>query len=66
MTTHASFAPALMDKNTAAWYLNISLRKLDTLQAQGRITPLALDGKRQYNREELDAYARSLPEWKSA
>ena len=63
LSSHVTFAPALMDKHTAAWYIGISLRKLDQLQAENRITPKALDGKRLYSRDELDVYARSLPEW---
>lgn len=59
-----SFAPALMNRDQACWYLgDISLRKLDRLQGEGRISPRALDGTRAYLRSELDEVAASLPDW---
>lgn len=62
--TRLSFPPVLLSREEAAAYLaDISVRKLDELQAQGRIIPKALDGKRGYLREDLDEFARSLPDW---
>ena len=58
------YPPILLSREEAAAYLaGISPRKLDELQAQGRIIPKALDGRRGYLRDDLDAFARSLPDW---
>ena len=59
-----SFPPRLLSREDAAAYLGgISVRKLDELQAQGRIIPKALDGRRGYLRDDLDEFARGLPDW---
>lgn len=47
----------------AAYYLGISTTKLNGLQAQGRIIPKKLDGKRGFLRSDLDEFAASLPDW---
>lgn len=60
------FAPVVMEKSQAAFYLSVSSRKFDDLIAQGRVTPYRLDGKRVFKRDDLDEIARELPEWKSA
>ncbi|MFH7324803.1 hypothetical protein [Aeromicrobium sp. JJY06] len=57
------FAPALMEKPTAAHYIAVSPRKFDQLIEQKRVTPYRLDGKRVFKREELDALVANLPEW---
>ena len=58
------FAPALMNREQACWYLgDISPRKLDRLQAEGRVIPKALDGTRGYLRADLDALAEGLKDW---
>lgn len=63
MTT-LPYPPILLSREEAAAYLaQISPRKLDALQAEGRIIPKALDGRRGYLREDLDAFARGLPDW---
>lgn len=67
MTAHLAYAPVLLGRDEAAAYLGgISIRKLDELQAQGRIIPKALDGRRVYARDELDRFAATLPDWKTA
>lgn len=58
-----TFPPRLLTRENAAYYLGISVRKLDELQGQSRIVPKKLDGKRGYLREDLDEFARSLPDW---
>ncbi len=64
MSTRLTYPPALLSREEAAAYLaGISTRKLDELQAQGRVIPKALDGRRGYLREDLDEFARSLPDW---
>ena len=57
------YPPRLLSREDAADYLSISARKLDELQAQGRVIPKALDGRRVYLRDDLDAFARALPDW---
>ncbi len=62
--TSLPYPPILLCREEAAAYLaQISPRKLDALQAEGRIIPKALDGRRGYLREDLDAFARALPDW---
>jgi len=65
MNLHMSFAPKLMGEEAAAFYLDISIRKLAQLQAQGRLIPKALDNKRGFLRDDLDAFAESLPDWET-
>jgi hypothetical protein len=60
--TRIEFAPALMTRELAAYYISCSLRELDRLREQKIITPLG-DGRRvMYRKSELDAYVDSLPE----
>lgn len=66
MSAHFTFPPALMDKVTAAYYINVSPRKFDELTGRGEITAHRLDGKKVYRRDDLDALAASLPEWVAA
>ncbi|KQY58905.1 hypothetical protein ASD11_04560 [Aeromicrobium sp. Root495] len=63
MSTHFAFAPAVMEKPMAAFYISVSTRKFEQMIAQGRITPYRLDGKKVYNRDELDELVAELPEW---
>lgn len=64
MTVRLTYAPGGLSREEAAAYIGgVSVRKLDELQAQGRIVPVALDGRRVYLREHLDAFLASLPEW---
>lgn len=59
-----AYLPRLLSREDAAAYLGgISVRKLDELQAQGRIIPKRLDGRRVYLRDDLDEFARALPDW---
>lgn len=64
MSQRITYPPVLLSRDDAAAYLGgISVRKLDALQAEGRVIPAALDGRRVYPREELDKFAAALPEW---
>lgn len=65
MNLHVQFAPGLMTQDQAAFYLGCSTRKLNQLQAQSRIVPKKLDGKRGFARADLDAFIESLPDWGS-
>ena len=56
------FAPAVMPREVAAYYIGRSLRELDDLRAQGKITAHG-PGKRIYfKKEELDRWISELPE----
>jgi hypothetical protein len=57
MTKHITFAPRLLPAPDAAAYLGISATKLRDLP----IPRKKLDGKRLYDRLDLDAYASALP-----
>lgn len=63
MSTRLTYPPILLGRDEAAAYLAISPRKLDELQAQTRLIPKALDGRRGYLRDDLDEFARNLPDW---
>lgn len=66
MTGHFAFAPVVMEKQMAAFYISVSPRKFDQLLAEKRITPHRLDGKKVYLRNDLDELAAELPEWEVA
>jgi len=55
--------PALMTRDSAAAYLDMSPRKLDDLQAQGHVIPVKSHSGKRFARSELDRYVESLPEW---
>lgn len=63
MTLYRTYPPILLTDEDAAYYLGISVTKLNRLQAAGRIIPKAIDGKRGFLRDDLDAFARALPDW---
>lgn len=57
------FAPRLMDRNLAAYYVcNGSLRDLDRLREQKIITPKGEGRNVMYDKSDLDAYADTLLE----
>lgn len=57
------FAPRLMDRNLAAYYVcNGSLRDLDRLREQKIITPKGEGRNVMYDKSDLDAYADTLVE----
>ena len=57
MPVTRDFAPRLMPAPQAAHYLGVSASKLRDLPIRRRM----LDGKRLYDRIDLDAYADTLP-----
>lgn len=63
MNIHVAFTPGLMGESAAAFYLDISTSKLNELQAQGRLIPKKLDGKRGFAKADLDQFIESLPDW---
>lgn len=46
----------LFPRADAAFWLGISLRALDQLKKDGKITPTVLAGRTVYDRRDLDAY----------
>jgi hypothetical protein len=56
------FAPALMDRQTAAYYLSMSLRELDSLREKNHITPVGEGRRVKYRKSELDAYVERIVE----
>ena len=56
------FAPALMTRETAAYYIDGSLRDIDRLREQKKITPVGEGRRVKYRKSELDAWIDSLPE----
>jgi len=56
------FAPALMTRETAAYYIDGSVRDLDRLREQKKITPVGEGRRVKYRKSELDAWIDSLPE----
>ena len=60
------FAPKLMSKSLAAFYLSMSERDLDRLRESGHITAVGDSKRVKFLKEDLDAYAESLPERTSA
>ncbi|MGH8010719.1 MAG: hypothetical protein ACREQ3_27320, partial [Candidatus Binatia bacterium] len=66
VTVRLEFAPGLMTRAIAAFYLSISERQLDELRKADEIIAVG-DGKHvMYTKEELDRYRLSLPERESA
>lgn len=62
MSVH-TFAPILMTEDEAAYYLGISKTTLNRLQNKRELMPRQNGGIRGWLRDDLDAYARSLPTW---
>ncbi len=59
------FAPGLMTRELAAYYLSMSLRDLDQLRNRGDIIPSGNSKRVKYTKAELDRYIDSLPERES-
>lgn len=58
-----TYPPILFTDDDAAAYIGVSVTKLNRLQAAGRIIPKAIDGKRGFLRDDLEEFARALPDW---
>lgn len=63
MSLHHSFVPGLMSQDAAAYYLDVSVRTLNELQAQGHIIPKRIGSRRGFARADLDAFIEALPDW---
>lgn len=62
-TLHIAAWPALMRRETAAAYLDMSPRKLDELQARSVIIPVDTDAGKRFTLAELNRYIETRPEW---
>ena len=60
-----TYPPGAFSKTEAAYYLGISVRTLDQLQAQGRIIPREVGAKRLFLKTDLDAWLDGLPDWET-
>lgn len=54
--------PALMTRETAAAYIDGSLRDIDDLRATSQITPVGTSKRLKFRKTDLDAYIERLPE----
>ena len=64
-TVRIEFAPAEMTRELAAYYISRSVRDLDILREQKKITPVG-EGKRVfYRKSDLDAFVAAEPERKA-
>jgi hypothetical protein len=56
------FAPALMTRELAAFYMSMSLSDVDELRAKGEITPVGKTKRIKFRKTDLDSYIERLPE----
>ncbi len=61
-TVRVEFAPALMTREIAAYYIGGSLRDLDRLREQKIITPVGEGRRVHYRKSELDSYVDNIVE----
>lgn len=51
----------LLTKKDVASYLNVSVRTVDTLVAEGALTPVHVRSARRFTRDSVDRYISGLP-----
>lgn len=56
------FAPALMTREMAAYYISASLRDLDRLRETKEITPVGEGRRVKYRKADLDVYVEKVKE----
>jgi len=56
------FAPALMTRELAAYYISGSLRDLDRLRESKELTPVGEGRRVMYRKSELDTYIEKIKE----
>lgn len=61
-SVRVEFAPALMTREIAAYYISGSLRDLDRLRETKEITPVGEGRRVKYRKTELDAYIARIAE----
>ncbi|WP_353809114.1 helix-turn-helix domain-containing protein [Agromyces sp. SYSU T00194] len=54
--------PALMTRETAAAYIDGSLRDVDELRGRGEITPVGTSKRVKFRKTDLDAWIERMPE----
>lgn len=64
--TRLGFTPGLLQRDEAAYYLNLSTRKFNDLIQRGDVVAVRLDGKKLYRTTDLDDLINRLPEWEAA
>lgn len=65
MSIRIEFAPALMTRELAAYYIAGSLRDVDDLRARGEITPVGSSKRVKFRKSDLDEWIARLPERES-
>lgn len=58
---YLEFAPALMTRELAAYYLSASLREVDYLRANGQLVAVGSGKRVKFRKEDIDAYVERLP-----
>ena len=62
MSVRIEFAPALMTRETAAYYIDGSVRDIDELRALGHITPVGKQKRVKFRKDDIDAWIKTLKE----
>jgi hypothetical protein len=62
MTLRIEFAPALMTREIAAYYIDGTLRDIDELRAKGELTPVGGQKRIKFRKTDLDHYIAALEE----
>jgi excisionase family DNA binding protein len=58
---YQTFAPALMTRDVAAYYLSASVREVDYLRADGKLRAVGAGKRVKFRKTDLDAYLATLP-----
>lgn len=56
------FAPALMTRETAAYYIDGSIRDIDELRSLGEITPVGDQKRVKFRKADIDEWIARRPE----
>lgn len=62
MVQRIEFPPALMKRETVAYYLDCSLRDVDQLRADGHLIPVGKGKWVKFRKDDVDAYVETLKE----
>jgi hypothetical protein len=62
MTIRVEFAPALMTRDLAAYYISGTRTDIDVLRSTGVLTAVGTGKRLKFRKADLDAYVDSLPE----
>jgi|GEM_PF-1785542 len=61
-TVRLEFAPALMTREVAAFYISGSLRDIDELRGRGELIPVGDTKRLKFRKSDLDRVIDRLPE----